>query len=159
MGSNDLLGKHCSLLSCSLTCRSGRSRPAETGRHLNSLWHEGGLSSYGEGVGATVTARFLWVLQGNLRNCLSVFRIGQPDKSSILPGWLIYLHHHAKVTCDIPRFDLHRLTRGRSEFMFEALDYLGLHSRDAPSYRINIDCEPQARAAARPACPWRRTGS
>src|SRR4051794_8429037 len=46
MGSNDLLGKHCSLLSCSLTCRSGRSRPAETGRHLNSLWHEGGLSSY-----------------------------------------------------------------------------------------------------------------
>src|SRR3954451_8493502 len=46
MGSNDLLGKHCSLLSCSLTCRSGRSRPAETGRHLNGLWHEGGLSSY-----------------------------------------------------------------------------------------------------------------
>src|SRR4051812_49989105 len=46
MGSNDLLGKHCSLLSCSLTCRSGQSRPAETGRHLNSLWHEGGLSSY-----------------------------------------------------------------------------------------------------------------
>src|SRR3954464_2744086 len=51
MGSNDLLGKHCSLLSCSLTCRSGRSRPAETGRHLNSLWHEGGLSSYSPGGG------------------------------------------------------------------------------------------------------------
>src|SRR3954471_524967 len=48
MGSNDLLGKHCSLLSCSLTCRSGRSRPAETGCHLNGLWHEGGLSSYAE---------------------------------------------------------------------------------------------------------------
>src|SRR3954447_21512030 len=46
MDSNDLLGKHCSLLSCSLTCRSGRSRPAETGCHLNGLWHEGGLSSY-----------------------------------------------------------------------------------------------------------------
>src|SRR3954454_20825155 len=52
MGSNDLLGKHCSLLSCSLTCRSGRSRPAETGRHLNSLWHEGGLSSYAVSVRA-----------------------------------------------------------------------------------------------------------
>src|SRR3954463_11827534 len=35
MGSNDLLGKHCSLLSCSLTCRSGRrvSRP-----HRSPIW-------------------------------------------------------------------------------------------------------------------------
>src|SRR3954469_8676085 len=57
MGSNDLLGKHCSLLSCSLTCRSGRSRPAETGRHLNSLWHEGGLSSYVHGLPIATTAQ------------------------------------------------------------------------------------------------------
>src|SRR4051794_32676181 len=93
MGSNDLLGKHCSLLSCSLTCRSGRSRPAETGRHLNSLWHEGGLSSY-DRSGAAAGRDYLCagpVLSRSLRHpLLSPIRclVTDPHFGSDMQSWL-----------------------------------------------------------------------
>src|SRR4051812_46762663 len=101
MGSNDLLGKHCSLLSCSLTCRSGRSRPAETGRHLNSLWHEGGLSSYlPSGQFAEPPARYPLIPTARIPDVSS-----RPEPRGARRGWSVVGRRHgrARMTIAITR--------------------------------------------------------